>query len=137
MTFLHTLRRQVLWLALGVALATLAALSWTALPAVPIVAGGVAALVLAVNTITARLREHVCLGCGASTSGLPHGEHGVICPGCGHVSSVMHLRDDHAGPILDERGRDLAELPHFDPFDGTDHAPHEHSASTAAEAHTA
>lgn len=106
MTFLHILRRRVLWTVVCVAAATLAVVSWTALPALPIVAGGVAAIALAVNTLAARLRQDACLGCGESIAGRPHGEHGIICPSCGHLSSDMHLNDESVRPTLADAGLD-------------------------------
>jgi hypothetical protein len=97
---MHRIRRRVLWIVAGVGVTTLALISWTALPALPVVGVAVAAIALVVNSMTSRLREPICLGCGGPTAGLPHGEHGVICPTCGHISSGMHLSEDPVGPTL-------------------------------------
>jgi hypothetical protein len=106
-TFLHQIRRKVLWVVVGVGVTTLAILSWTALPALPIVGVAVATIALVINTMTARLRQPICHGCGVSIAGLPHGEHGVICPDCGHITSGMHLAEDPVGPTLgDPDGED-------------------------------
>jgi hypothetical protein len=99
-TFLHSIRRRVLWIVVGVGLTTLGVVSMTTLPAWPIVGAAVATIALVLNGMTRSLRGQVCLGCGQSIAHLPHGEHGVICPGCGHVSSSMHLALDHKGPVL-------------------------------------
>ena len=98
MTFLHKIRRRVLWIVAGVGVTTLAIASMTTLPAWGVVVGAVAAIALVVNSMTAKLTQNICLGCGESTAGLPHGEHGVICPRCGHISSGMHLAEHHEGP---------------------------------------
>jgi hypothetical protein len=99
-TFLHSIRRRVLWIVVGVGLTTLGVISMTTLPAWPVVGAAVATIALVLNGMTRSLRESVCLGCGGSIAGLPHGEHGVICPGCGHVSSDMHLAEHSKGPTL-------------------------------------
>jgi hypothetical protein len=99
-TFLHETRRRVLWVVAGVGVTALAVVSWTALPALPVVGVAVAAIALVVNRMTAGLRESVCLGCGQDVSQLPHGEHGVICPNCGHITSNMHLAEDPVGPTI-------------------------------------
>ncbi|HYE62094.1 MAG TPA: hypothetical protein VD997_08865 [Phycisphaerales bacterium] len=106
MTFLHSIRRRVLWIAVGVGLTTLGVVSMTTLPAWPIVGAAVATLALVVNSMTRSLRGQVCLGCGQSIANLPHGDYGVICPRCGHVSSSMHLAENHPGPNLSDADED-------------------------------
>jgi hypothetical protein len=97
-TFLHSMRRRVMWIVVGVGLTTLGVISMTTLPAWPIVGAAVATIALVLNGMTRSLRGEVCLGCGTSIAGLPHGDYGVICPGCGHVTSSMHLAENHTGP---------------------------------------
>jgi hypothetical protein len=99
-TFLHSMRRRVMWIVVGVGLTTLGVISMTTLPAWPIVGAAVATIALVLGGMTRSLKGEVCLGCGNSISGLPHGDYGVICPGCGHVTSSMHLAENHTGPTL-------------------------------------
>jgi hypothetical protein len=105
-TFLHETRRRVLWVIVGVGVTAVAIASWTALPALPIVGVAVATLALVVNRLTQGLRQSTCLGCGQDVSQLPHGEHGVICPHCGHITSDMHLAEDPVGPTLADPDED-------------------------------
>ena len=100
MTFLHQIRRRVMWIVAGVGVTTLAVVSWTTLPAWGVVVGAVATIALVINTLTARLHQDICLGCGANVANQPHGEHGIICLKCGHISSAMHLSEDPAGPTI-------------------------------------
>ena len=85
MTWMHKVRLRVLWTFVGIALTTLGVISLTTIPAWPIVGVAVATLALAVNSMTSRLRQPICLGCGNDLNGLPRGEHGSICPRCGAV----------------------------------------------------
>jgi hypothetical protein len=108
-TFLHSMRRRVLWIVVGVGLTTLGVVSMTTLPAWPIVGAAVATIALVLNGMTRSLRGQVCLGCGQSILDLPHGDYGVICPGCGHVSSSMHLAESHTGPTLNPTPESLSD----------------------------
>jgi hypothetical protein len=91
-----------MWIVACVGVTTLAVASMTTLPAWGVVVGAVATIALVLNTMTARLHHDVCLGCGVSIAELPHGEHGVLCPHCGHLSSEMHLNDRRTGPVVPE-----------------------------------
>lgn len=90
--WLRRLRRRALALGVAIALMAWGAITFAALPVWPVVGVAVAALAVGVNSITARMREAVCLECGGPLKGRPAGEYGVICPGCGslneHVSEA-------------------------------------------------
>ncbi len=75
MTWMHKIRRRALWIAVGVGITTLGVLSITTVPAWPIVGVAVATLALAINQLTSRLSQTICLGCGQDLSGQPLGEH--------------------------------------------------------------
>jgi hypothetical protein len=109
-TFLHQVRRRVLWIVAGVGVTTFAVASMTTLPVWGVVVGAVATIALVLNTMTSRLHHNVCLGCGVSIAELPHGEHGVICLQCGHISSAMHLNDQHTGPVVDPEALDQQDV---------------------------
>jgi DNA-directed RNA polymerase subunit RPC12/RpoP len=76
-------RVRVFSLVLGIGLAATALVLWTPLGWVPVVGVAVAAAVVAVHRAGHRLIEPVCYHCGKELKGLPDGEHGILCPGCG------------------------------------------------------
>jgi len=77
------MRMKALSIAVGIALAATALVLWTPLGWVPVVGIAVWAAVVAVNRTGHRLTEPVCYHCGKELKGLPDGEHGILCPGCG------------------------------------------------------
>jgi hypothetical protein len=86
MTWLHKTRLRVLAFALGITLAALGVLSLWAVPVWSVVGFAVAATAVAVNSMTSRLVEPTCLGCGESLGQQTPGDYGVICPHCGLVN---------------------------------------------------
>ena len=99
MTWMHKVRRRALWIAVGVGITTLGVLSMTTIPAWPIVGVAVATLALAINQLTSRLSQPVCLACGQDLTGQPRGEHGTVCPHCGSIQEWVGVND------LDEQDR--------------------------------
>lgn len=93
MTWLQKLRLKALGFALGLALAAIGAISWLALPAVPVIVGAFATAAVVLNSMTSRVSGKACQGCGASLKGEAQGAHGIICPGCGLVNQFSP-RDD-------------------------------------------
>ena len=85
MTWMHKVRRRVLWIAVGVGLTTFGVLSVTTIPAWPVVGLAVATLAIVVNHLASRLSDPICLGCGNDLKNQPRGEHGTICPACGSI----------------------------------------------------
>lgn len=106
MRLMDTIRRRVLWVLVGIAATTVAIIAWTTMPAWPVVGVAVATLVVAVNTITSRLKHDVCLSCGADMRDVASGAHGAMCPACGqvHSGSLMALstKPGAEAPIDDE-----------------------------------
>lgn len=84
--FLHRLRLRVFAVLAGLVIATFAALSVFALPAVPVVSVALITAAAVLNSMTAKLGVAVCSGCGKSLEGVPSGAYGAVCPGCGAVN---------------------------------------------------
>lgn len=87
--WLGRLRRRALALGLAIGLTAWGVVAFTTLPLWPIVGVAVAALAVGVNSLTFRMREAVCFECGASLSGQPAGEYGVICQSCGSLNEQV------------------------------------------------
>jgi len=86
MSWMHRIRlRALAWVA-GIVLAAVAMVSFTAVPAWPVIGVAVAVVALAVNTLTSRLGGAICLGCGKDLSGQPSGGYGIACGDCGTIS---------------------------------------------------
>jgi hypothetical protein len=105
MTWMHRIRRRVLWIAVGIGLTTLGVISVTTIPAWPVVGVAVATLALVVNGMASRLSQPTCLGCGGSLANQPRGEYGTICPSCGSVNQWLAI-DDGSAPALTPRHED-------------------------------
>lgn len=97
MTWMHKIRRRVLWIAVGVGLTTLGVLSVTTIPAWPIVGVAVATFALVINHVAGRLSEPTCLGCGQNLADQPRSERGTICPSCGSINQWLAI-EESAGP---------------------------------------
>ena len=86
--FFARIRRRALIMVVGIAMAAIATISLTTVPAWPVVGVAFAAVAVAMNSVASRLRvdESMCLGCGESLKDVSAGVHGAICPGCGAVN---------------------------------------------------
>ncbi len=90
-SLIHTIRRRVLAMSLGVSIAAVATISLLSLPVWPVVGVAVATIAWAVNSMTARLNPNTCWGCGtALAQSAPAGEYGVICHACGAINQTRH-----------------------------------------------
>ncbi len=90
-SLIHTIRRRVLAMSLGVSIAAVATISFLSLPVWPVVGVAVATIAWAVNSMTARLTPNTCWGCGtALAQSAPAGEYGVICHTCGAINQTRH-----------------------------------------------
>lgn len=100
MAWFQKLRLRALAILVAFGLAAVAAVSFGAavLPAIGMAA---VAMAFAMNTLTARLAQPACYGCGASLAGLPGGSHGVLCPGCGWINDRPGLGVE-SGELFDE-----------------------------------
>lgn len=86
MIWMSRIRLRVLAFLLGVTLTAIALLSLTALPALPVVGVAFAAVAVAVNSMTSRLKHSVCHGCGQPLGDAPTGQYGVVCSNCGSLT---------------------------------------------------
>jgi len=91
--WLHRVRLRVLAVAVGMGLAGFAAVSFAAMPVLPVIGVAITAVAVAVNTFGGRLSAPTCMACGESVSGEPAGPHGVICPNCGAITPAPEDRD--------------------------------------------
>jgi predicted RNA-binding Zn-ribbon protein involved in translation (DUF1610 family) len=89
----HRLRLRVLAMVGAVVVLALTAASVVSLPTWAVVGAAVAAVALAVNTMTSRLSHPTCWDCGADLAGEPGGMHGVLCPSCGSVNQTRTLAE--------------------------------------------
>lgn len=83
------IRRKALWVVVVIGATTIALISATALPALPIVGVAFAATVVVLNTLTSRVSADTCLSCAADLSRQPIGPHGRICPNCGAIDEPL------------------------------------------------
>lgn len=91
LNWLQRIRLRVFAVMLGLALAALATVSLTTIPAWPVVGVAFAVAVAVINTAGQRFSvdQQVCLTCGVDVSKQPSGPHGVICPSCGGLSQTL------------------------------------------------
>ncbi len=93
MIWMSRIRLRVLAFLLGLTLTVIGVLSLTALPALPVVGVAFAAAAMAVNSMTSRLKQPTCHGCGGVLrEDAPSGQYGVVCPGCGSLTQVGQVR---------------------------------------------
>ncbi len=114
MTWMHKVRLRVLGLLLGLALAAIATISLTTVPAWPVIGVAFATLALAVNKMTTRLNQPTCWGCGSDLANAQEGIYGVECPQCGTLTprgaDLAWDRGDGGGDRGGDRAVDEDEL---------------------------
>lgn len=106
MMWLQKIRLRAFAMVVAVALAAIGVVSFAALPVWPVVVASVATVALMLNSLTAKLGQPVCWGCGKSIAGHPAGEYGVICPDCGTLTQDRMLVRTAAAEKSAETGRD-------------------------------
>jgi hypothetical protein len=89
--WIQRMRRRALWVVVVVAVTAVGVLTWTAMPAWPVIGVAIAATALVLNTITKDLSQDRCLGCGDSIAQQPVGVHGRVCPKCGTINDRLAL----------------------------------------------
>ncbi|MEO1007151.1 MAG: hypothetical protein AAFX79_01130 [Planctomycetota bacterium] len=102
--WLSRLRLRVAGVTLAIVVTAIAVASLLNFAVAPAI--GVAAIAVAwvVNTMTTRLSQPVCYHCGADVGAQPSGDHGVICPECGGLSTpIMLARAEHPAEDADRR----------------------------------
>lgn len=86
MFWMQKLRLRVFALIAGLALLAFGAVSVFAIPVIPAVGVAITLAVTMVNTMTSRLTDMTCAGCGQSIAKLPAGTHGIACTKCGAIN---------------------------------------------------
>ncbi|MFG0241789.1 MAG: hypothetical protein ACF8R9_03270 [Phycisphaerales bacterium JB054] len=88
MIWMARIRLRVLAFVLGLALTAIGLISLTALPALPVLGVAFAAAAVGVNSLTSRLKQPVCHGCGTPIGDVPPGHYGTACPHCGSLTQI-------------------------------------------------
>lgn len=86
MIWMSRVRFRVLAFVLGLAFTAIGLISLTAIPALPVIGVAFAAAAVGVNSLTAKLKQPVCHGCGNPIGDAPSGHYGSVCPGCGSLT---------------------------------------------------
>lgn len=86
MLWMQKLRLRVFALFAALVLLVFGVVSVFAVPVLPAVGVALTIAVTMLNTMTARLTDFTCAGCGKSIANLPAGTHGIACTGCGTVN---------------------------------------------------
>ena len=88
MIWMSRIRLRVLAFMVGLAFTAIGLISLTALPVLPVIGVAFAAAAVAVNTMTSKLKQSVCHGCGDPLGDTPSGQYGVVCPHCGLLTQL-------------------------------------------------
>lgn len=87
MPWMQRIRLRVLAIVGAIAFAAFGAIAWMALPALPVVGVAIITVAAAVNTMTSRLADPVCLSCGTTIAAdAQTGVYGRICGNCGAIN---------------------------------------------------
>jgi len=86
MLWMQRLRLRVFALVAALVLLVVGVVSMFAVPVLPAVGVALTIAVTMVNTMTSRLNDMTCTGCGKSIAKLPAGTHGIACKDCGTVN---------------------------------------------------
>lgn len=94
--WLGRIRLRVFALLIGLALAAVAMISLTTVPAWPVLGFAVISAAVAVNTMASKLRlgQTVCLHCGCELRDRVPGVYGIECPECGGLNPSPTLARD-------------------------------------------
>ncbi|MEM7623082.1 MAG: hypothetical protein AAF235_07740 [Planctomycetota bacterium] len=92
MAWLSTIRVRVFAVVVGLGLAVMGMLAWTALPVLPVVGVAVVTVAAVLNGMTGRLAERACHHCGEPLGDSSAGAYGVICKSCGGINSQPSIR---------------------------------------------
>lgn len=93
-TWLDKIRLRALAFGIALVLAVVGAISWLAMPALPVIGFAVATAAFVLHGFGARVNAHACHACGKSLSHLSPGTHGIMCPDCGTVCQYFTGSDD-------------------------------------------
>lgn len=88
---MQRLRRRALWVVLATSVVSVGIIVTTALPAIAVLTPAAITVLLALNSMTSKLTEHTCFGCGADIAEEPVSARGRMCPGCGAVNERIAM----------------------------------------------
>ncbi len=90
-TWVQMLRRRALWLVVATGAIAVGVLVTTTWPVLAVVTPAAIIVLTALNTMTSKMTEHTCFGCGVDISEQPASARGRICPGCGAVNERIAM----------------------------------------------
>ncbi len=108
MLWMQKLRLRVFALIAALVLLVFGVVSMFAVPVLPAVGVAITIVVTVVNTMTARLADMTCTGCGKSIAQLPAGTHGIACTDCGTINHPFNTGEARYAFDLSDDGDDEA-----------------------------
>ncbi|MFA6043429.1 MAG: hypothetical protein WC718_00470 [Phycisphaerales bacterium] len=90
-TWVQRLRRRALWVVVATGALAVGVIATTTWPVLAVLTPAALIVFTALNTMTAKLTEHTCFGCGVDISDEPVSVRGRICPGCGAVNERIAM----------------------------------------------
>lgn len=90
-TWVQMLRRRALWLIVATSAIAVGIIVTTTLPVMAVLTPAALIVFTALNTMTSKMTEHTCFGCGVDISDQPISARGRICPGCGAVNERIAM----------------------------------------------
>ena len=104
---MQKLRLRVFALIAALAFLAFGAVSVFAVPVLPAVGVAITLAVTMVNTMTSRLADMTCNGCGESIAQLPAGTHGIACDKCGAINHPYNTGEPfYAFDLSDDEDND-------------------------------
>jgi len=104
---MQKLRLRVFALIAALTILVFGVVSVFAVPVLPVVGVALTIAVTVVNTMTSRLTDMTCTGCGASIAKLPAGTHGIACTKCGSINHPFNTGEPfYAFDLSDEEDAD-------------------------------
>ncbi len=110
MLWIQMLRLRVFALVAALTILVFGVVSVFAIPVLPAVGVALTIAVTMVNTMTSRLTDLTCSGCGKSIAQLPAGTHGIACPSCGTVNHPFNSGEPTYAFDLSDEGDDEPTL---------------------------
>jgi hypothetical protein len=102
MIWMSRIRLRVLAFTLGLAFTAIGLISLAAWPILPVIGVAFAAAAVGVNSMTSKLKQSVCHGCGQPLGDTPSGQYGVVCRGCGSLTQVGQVDVASSGDLDDD-----------------------------------
>lgn len=84
--FFDRLRLRVLAILVGTGIAAFGVVAMVSAPAWPVIGVAVVTAAAMVSRATTSMTGQTCHACGDNLRGVPSGQYGSICPGCGAIN---------------------------------------------------